>query len=51
MLRKRQPTLACGRTREESGVMFDLVCLVIIVVFFAVGAAFARGCERLETEE
>lgn len=31
--------------------MFDLVLLVIIVAFFAVGAAFARGCERLEAEE
>jgi hypothetical protein len=31
--------------------MFDLFCLVVMVVFFAVGAAFAHGCEKLEREE
>jgi hypothetical protein len=31
--------------------MFDLICLVIIVLFFAIAAAYARGFERLETEE
>ena len=31
--------------------MFDLLCVAVIIVFFAVGAAFVRGCERLEREE
>ena len=31
--------------------MFDLLCLVLIVAFFFVAAAFARGCEALEREE
>jgi hypothetical protein len=31
--------------------MFDLFSLVVIVLFFAVGAAFVRGCEKLEREE
>jgi hypothetical protein len=31
--------------------MFDLLCLAVIIVFFAVGAAFIRGCEKLENEE
>jgi hypothetical protein len=37
--------------RKENGVMGDLICIAIIVLFAAVAAAFARGCERLETEE
>jgi hypothetical protein len=31
--------------------MFDLFCLAVAIVFFAVGAAFVLGCERLEREE
>jgi hypothetical protein len=31
--------------------MFDLLCLVLIVLFFFGAAAFARGCESLEREE
>ncbi len=31
--------------------VFDLVCLALIALFFAVSAAFARGCEKLEREE
>ena len=31
--------------------MFDLFCLALVVIFFAVGAAFTRGCEKLENEE
>ena len=31
--------------------MFDLFCLAVIILFFAVGAAFVRGCENLEREE
>jgi len=31
--------------------MFDLICLAAIVLFFAVGAALARGCEKLEKGE
>jgi hypothetical protein len=31
--------------------MFDLISLATIVLFFVVGAAFARGCERLEAEK
>jgi hypothetical protein len=31
--------------------MFDLICVAIIILFFAVTASFARGCEKLETEE
>jgi hypothetical protein len=42
---------ACGRNKQEKGEMFDLICIAIIGLFFVVGAAFARGCERLETEE
>ena len=31
--------------------MFDLFCLAVIIVFFAIGAAFVRGCEKLEQED
>jgi hypothetical protein len=31
--------------------MFDLLCLVLIVLFFVAAAAFTRGCEALEQEE
>jgi hypothetical protein len=31
--------------------MTDLFYVVITILFFAVGAAFARGCEALEREE
>jgi hypothetical protein len=31
--------------------MLDLICLAVIVVCFAVGAVFTRGCEKLEKEE
>ena len=30
--------------------MLDLLCIVVTLVFFAVAAAFARGCEALEKE-
>jgi hypothetical protein len=50
-LRKRQRRLTCGRTEKGNRAMFDLICLAIIVLFIAVAAVFARGCERLEMEE
>jgi hypothetical protein len=31
--------------------MSDLICVAIMVAFFAIAAAFARGCERQEREE
>jgi hypothetical protein len=31
--------------------MFDLICLATVVLFFAVGATFVRGCEKLKGEE
>jgi hypothetical protein len=31
--------------------MFDLLCLVLTVLFFLVAAAFTRGCEALEREK
>jgi hypothetical protein len=31
--------------------MFDLICLAAILLFFAVAAALARGCEKLAREE
>lgn len=31
--------------------MSDLICLLLVAAFFAVAAALARGCERLENEE
>jgi len=31
--------------------MFDLLCVGITLLFFAVAAAFVRGCEALEKEE
>jgi len=40
-----------GRAGRENRKVFDLICLALIVLFFVVGAAFARGCERLEREE
>jgi hypothetical protein len=49
--RKRQRRPACGRNEKENGAMFDLICVAIIILFFVVAASFARGCERLETEE
>jgi hypothetical protein len=42
---------ASGRAGRENRKVFDLICPAIIVLFFVVGAAFARGCERLEREE
>jgi len=31
--------------------MFDLLAIVLTVLFFAVAAAFTRGCEKLEREK
>jgi len=31
--------------------MFDLICIALVVAFFAVAALFVRGCEALEREE
>jgi hypothetical protein len=31
--------------------MLDLFFLTLILLFFVVGTAFVRGCERLEKEE
>jgi len=31
--------------------MLDIFYVLITVLFFAVGAAFVRGCARLEKEE
>ena len=31
--------------------MQDIFFIVVTVIFFVVGAAFTRGCERLEKEE
>jgi hypothetical protein len=31
--------------------MFDLLCVGLTVLFFAVAVLFARGCESLEKEE
>jgi hypothetical protein len=31
--------------------MFDLICIGLSVLFFAVAALFVRGCEALEKEE
>jgi FlaG/FlaF family flagellin (archaellin) len=31
--------------------MLDVLCIAITIILFAVGAAFTRGCERLEKEE
>lgn len=31
--------------------MFDVLYIVIAVIFFAIGASFARGCEKLSKEE
>ena len=31
--------------------MFDLFCVGLTVLFFAVAASFVRGCEALEKEE
>lgn len=31
--------------------MFDLICIAAIVLFFAVVAAFVRGCESLAKED
>jgi len=31
--------------------MFDIVCVAVTLVFFAVAVAFVRGCEALEREE
>jgi hypothetical protein len=34
-----------------NGIMFDLVCLVLLLLFFVVAAAYTRGCERLQHED
>lgn len=31
--------------------MYDVLYVVVGIIFFAVAAAFVRGCERLENEE
>jgi len=31
--------------------MHDLFFIAVAVIFFAVSAAFVRGCEKLENEE
>ncbi len=31
--------------------MFDLTCVGLTILFFAVAAWFVRGCEALEKEE
>ena len=31
--------------------MFDVLCVGITLLFFAVAVAFVRGCEALEKEE
>ena len=31
--------------------MFDLICVVLTLLFFAVALLFVRGCEALEREE
>jgi hypothetical protein len=31
--------------------MFDLLCVVITLLFFAVAVAYVRGCEALERED
>jgi hypothetical protein len=35
----------------EDPAMFDLLAIVLTVLFFAVAAAFTRGCEKLEREK
>jgi hypothetical protein len=39
---------AIGREDSE---MDDLFFIAVIIVFFAIATAFARGCEQLEKEE
>ena len=36
---------------EEGTPMFDLICLVLVLLFFAVSVSFVRGCETLENEQ
>ncbi len=31
--------------------MFDLLCVGLVILFFAVALLLARGCEALEKEE
>jgi hypothetical protein len=31
--------------------MFDLLCVAITLLFFAVAVAYVRGCETLERED
>ena len=31
--------------------MFDLLCVAITLLFFAVAVAYVRGCEALERED
>ena len=57
MERKEEPwstatlRLAPSRFPKVNDIMFDLLCLVLIVFFFVVAAAYARGCERLQRED
>jgi hypothetical protein len=36
---------------KEDPVMSDLLAIALTIVFFAVAAAFTRGCEKLEREK
>lgn len=43
-----------ARAKRQEGAkitMHDLFFIVLSVIFFAVSAAFVRGCEKLENEE
>jgi len=31
--------------------MLDLLCVALVIAFFAIAAALARGCETLERED
>jgi hypothetical protein len=37
--------------REETFEMFDVICVALSLLFFAVAVFFVRGCEALEKEE
>lgn len=41
----------CHKLFSKVLAMFDILCILIVLAFFAVGASFTRGCDKLLKEE
>ncbi len=41
----------CEHTEEEGKTMWDVGCVAVSVLFFAIAIAYVAGCERLGAKE